>query len=68
MDTAKYKELLVNKKNVLSELAATGKAATKTVELDQARVGRLSRMDAMQCKAKPWPLRLIAEDKLNCNE
>ncbi len=51
MDTAKYKELLVNKKNVLSELAATGKAATKTVELDQARVGRLSRMDAMQGQA-----------------
>ena len=30
------------------ELADTLKEAGKTVELDQARVGRLSRMDAMQ--------------------
>ena len=51
MDTAKYKQLLVNKKNALDELVKTGKAAAKTVELDQARVGRLSRMDAMQGQA-----------------
>ncbi len=51
MNTAKYKELLVNKKNALDELVKTGKAAAKTVELDQARVGRLSRMDAMQGQA-----------------
>jgi len=51
MDTAKYKELLVNKQNVLDKVVKTGKAATETVELDQARVGRLSRMDAMQGQA-----------------
>ena len=51
MDTAKYKDLLVNKKNSLSELATIGKAVAKTVELDQSRVGRLSRMDAMQGQA-----------------
>ena len=34
-----------------NELVKTGKAAAKTVELDQSRVGRLSRMDAMQGQA-----------------
>ncbi len=32
----------------LQELEETSKEASKPVELDQARVGRLSRMDAMQ--------------------
>jgi DnaK suppressor protein len=51
MDTAKYKELLVNKKNALDEVVKTRKAAAKIVELDQTRVGRLSRMDGMQGQA-----------------
>jgi DnaK suppressor protein len=51
MDVVKYKVLLVNKKNALIQLAEISEAAAKTVELDQARVGRLSRMDAMQGQA-----------------
>ncbi len=35
----------------LLELANTANDATATVELDQTRVGRLSRMDAMQSQA-----------------
>jgi DnaK suppressor protein len=35
----------------LEELAETGGTAADVVELDQARVGRLSRMDALQSQA-----------------
>lgn len=35
-------------KSELQELVATFKETTEPIELDQARVGRLSRMDAMQ--------------------
>lgn len=35
----------------LEELAETRKDASSTVELDQARTGRLSRMDALQGQA-----------------
>jgi len=35
----------------LSDLAEAGKQGESTVELDQARVGRLSRMDALQGQA-----------------
>ncbi len=34
----------------LEALDATGKEAGQTVELDQTRVGRLSRMDALQAQ------------------
>lgn len=37
-----------NQKQMLSELSSSLEEAGKTVELDQTRVGRLSRMDAMQ--------------------
>ena len=35
----------------LEGLAATGNASAEVVELDQSKVGRLSRMDAMQAQA-----------------
>lgn len=35
----------------LQDVQASGEQAAETVELDQARVGRLSRMDAMQAQA-----------------
>jgi len=35
----------------LDSTAATGEAAARVVELDQSKVGRLSRMDAMQAQA-----------------
>ena len=44
----KFRDLLENQKKELSEMSATLAEAGKTVELDQTRVGRLSRMDAMQ--------------------
>ena len=43
--------VLGERKAALMEVEETGKEATKIVELDQASVGRLSRMDAMQGQA-----------------
>ncbi len=49
MDT--YKDLLLSLKQALLKAQETGDQAEQTVELDQTRVGRLSRMDAMQAQA-----------------
>lgn len=49
MDSMKRK--LIDMREELERLAATGDASAAVVELDQARVGRLSRMDAMQAQA-----------------
>ena len=42
---------LVALREELEALDATGRASSAVVELDQSRVGRLSRMDAMQAQA-----------------
>jgi len=42
---------LLARRDELQRLEATANEAAKTVELDQARVGRLSRMDALQGQA-----------------
>jgi DnaK suppressor protein len=47
----KFRERLLRLKAELGELQATSWEATRPVELDQASVGRLSRMDAMQVQA-----------------
>ena len=46
-----YKSKLLTMKKSLLKAQETGEEAEQTVELDQARVGRLSRMDAMQAQA-----------------
>jgi len=43
-----FKDQLLRLKSELQAVAETSDEATKTVELDQASVGRLSRIDAMQ--------------------
>jgi DnaK suppressor protein len=50
-DEERRKTQLVAEREALLALAATSDAAAQPVELDQARVGRLSRMDAMQAQA-----------------
>ncbi len=47
----KFRDLLINKRDDLEALAKIGEEAAQTVELDQSKVGRLSRMDAMQAQA-----------------
>jgi DnaK suppressor protein len=45
-----YRQQLLHLRAELRELEATSSEAGKTVELDQAKVGRLTRMDAMQAQ------------------
>lgn len=48
---AEMREKLLVLRTELESVAETGDDASDIVELDQARVGRLSRMDAMQAQA-----------------
>jgi DnaK suppressor protein len=48
---ADVRDKLVKLRDELEAVAATGEQSSQTVELDQARVGRLSRMDALQAQA-----------------
>lgn len=50
-DIAHFKARLLSARDELVELAASRRESTATVELDQSRVGRLSRMDALQQQA-----------------
>ena len=51
MDNEFYRQLLMRRQEELCSLAQTGQEAADTVELDQSKVGRLSRMDALQAQA-----------------
>jgi len=51
LNTEHRKESLLEMKRSLLQAQETGDEAEQTVELDQGRVGRLSRMDAMQAQA-----------------
>lgn len=48
---ASFKRHLLELQQELTSLEKTGADAAQTVELDQTRVGRLSRMDALQGQA-----------------
>lgn len=51
MDLEYYQQKLIQRQNELMQLEDTQEASSQTVELDQSRVGRLSRMDALQGQA-----------------
>ena len=51
VDIAGMRKKLLELREDLESLAATSEHSSKVVELDQSRVGRLSRMDAMQAQA-----------------
>jgi RNA polymerase-binding transcription factor len=51
LDLDLFKKLLNDKRNEINELIETGNNAALPVELDQTKVGRVSRMDAMQAQA-----------------
>lgn len=48
---ARMRARLIELRDELEALVATGDASADVVELDQTRVGRLSRMDALQAQA-----------------
>ena len=50
-DIADMRERLLKLREELESIAATSDETSQIVELDQARVGRLSRMDALQAQA-----------------
>jgi DnaK suppressor protein len=47
----RFKATLIDLRNTLLKANETGGEAEQVVELDQTRVGRLSRMDALQAQA-----------------
>ncbi|VAX00064.1 hypothetical protein MNBD_GAMMA20-2235 [hydrothermal vent metagenome] len=51
LDLTHFRHLLLQRRAKLQDMAKTGAAAARTVALDQTRVGRLSRMDALQGQA-----------------
>ena len=51
IDIKHFRERLLEKQQALQSLEQTGNDAAQIVELDQSRVGRLSRMDALQGQA-----------------
>ena len=51
MQSKKIKKLIQARIHALEQLQEEAQAACGTVNLDQSRVGRLSRMDAMQAQA-----------------
>ena len=51
INLAYFREKLLALREELLQVEKTGNEAAQTVELDQSRVGRLSRMDALQGQA-----------------
>ena len=46
-----FRQLLIQRQSDLLQVKATGDEAASIVELDQSKLGRLSRMDAIQAQA-----------------
>jgi len=51
IDVTRFKSLLLDERRILRDIASSGEQGAQTVELDQTRVGRVSRMDALQQQA-----------------
>ena len=51
IDIESLKTRLIEHREALLDVAESSREAAQTVELDQSRVGRVSRMDAMQMQA-----------------
>lgn len=51
IDNDAFREQLISLRTELQGLAASSAESAQVVELDQAKVGRLSRMDALQAQA-----------------
>ncbi len=51
MSNSNPRDLLLSRRTELREIMAASEGNDKPVELDQSRVGRLSRMDALQGQA-----------------
>ncbi|MFC1749121.1 TraR/DksA family transcriptional regulator [Pseudomonadota bacterium] len=63
-DQIQIRTRLLARRDELRAVAAAGDEAAQTVELDQQRVGRLSRMDALQGQAMSKEAKRRREDEL----
>lgn len=59
-----FRDLLIKLRDELQQVAEPAGDAAETVELDQSRVGRLSRMDAMQMQAMSQETNRRREEEL----
>ncbi len=64
MDSGHLKKKLVSLREELLSIEKAGDEAARPVELDQSRVGRLSRMDAMQSQAMSAEAKRRRENKI----
>ena len=64
INTSHFKEKLLKLRKELMAIEQSGNEAAKPVELDPSRVGRLSRMDAMQAQAMSLESKRRREIKL----
>ena len=51
LDPSEFREKLLHLREELLQVEQSGAEAAQTVELDQSRIGRVSRMDALQGQA-----------------
>lgn len=65
MNLDRFKKKLLSRLSELEELTSIGNEAAMPVELDQTRVGRISRMDAMQAQAMSIEAKRRRELELN---
>lgn len=67
IDVESLKTCLIEQREALLDVAESTREAARTVELDQTRVGRVSRMDALQVQAMAKELdrrRLLALQRI----
>jgi DnaK suppressor protein len=61
LDLAHFKKLLEQRGAELDRMLAVAESRSQSVELDQSKVGRLSRMDALQQQAMHDAIRVRAQ-------
>lgn len=64
LDLKRYRQRLLELRQALRDVRETGDEAAATVELDQTRQGRLSRMDALQAQAMSVEAKRRREERL----
>lgn len=64
LDLVHFKERLLALRRELEKVKEIGSEGAETVELDQTRTGRLTRMDAMQAQAMSLASRIRREAQL----
>lgn len=68
IDLKRFETLLRERRDALLGMNASDAEGARTVELDQSRVGRLSRMDALQAQAMSQEMKRRHETELSSIE